>query len=232
MLLRSLSEQVKTGMFAKKQIRTTVLFGALASLAACAHVVPVTGSIPTPVVGSIPITVGVYMDDEFRNFSHAENRQFRDEWVISSGQLNEELFTNLFDTMFERTVAIDTPPDRGVSRSDLDALLQIKVTEYGFLTPRETGQRFFAVSFKYQVLMWQPDGTPIATWQVVGYGKSAWSAFQDVEGLSEATAIAIRDGAAAIALGFDRVPGVAAWLESKGIGEQQEADAQASLGIQ
>lgn len=199
------------------------------SLTACAHVVPVTGSVPTPVVGSIPITVGVYMDDEFRNFTHAEDRRLGNEWVISSGQLNEEMFTSLFETMFARTVQIDTPPDQGVSRSDLDALLQIKVTEYGFLTPRETGQRFFAVSFKYQMLMWQPDGTPIANWRVVGYGKSAWTAFQDVEGLRDATAIAIRDGAAAVALGFERVPGVAAWLESKGLGAAEEADAQASL---
>lgn len=216
-------------MSAKNPIRLLVQLGALLSLAACAHVVPVTGSIPTPVVGTIPIAVGIYMDDEFRNFTHAEDRNLREEWVISSGQLNEEMFTNLFDTMFARTVAIDTPPDRGVSRSDLDALLQIKVTEFGFLTPRDTGQRFFAVSFKYQVLMWQPDGTPIASWRVVGYGKSAWSAFQDVEGLRDATAIAIRDGAAAVALGFDRVPGVAAWLQSKGIDEDKdEADDTAS----
>lgn len=211
-------------MSAKNSFRSLVQLGALLSLAGCAHVVPVTGSVPTPVVGTIPIAVGIYMDDEFRNFTHAEDRNLREEWVISSGQLNEEMFTNLFDTMFARTVAIETPPDRGVSRSDLDALLQIKVTEFGFLTPRDTGQRFFAVSFKYQVLMWQPDGTPIASWRVVGYGKSAWSAFQDVEGLRDATAIAIRDGAAAVALGFDRVPGVAAWLQSKGIDEDKDED--------
>jgi len=194
-------------------------------------VVPVTGSVPTPVVGTIPVSVGIYMDDEFRNFTHSEDRNLREEWVISSGQLNEEMFSNLFDTMFARTVPIDTPPDQGVSRSDLDALLQIKVTEYGFLTPRETGQRFFAVSFKYQILMWQPDGTPIASWRVVGYGKSAWTAFKDVEGLRDATAIAIRDGAAAVALGFERVPGVAAWLESKGIGADKQAGAQTSASL-
>ena len=218
-------------MSANKLFRALASLCAIASLSACSHVVPVTGSVPTPVVGTIPVSVGIYMDDEFRNFTHSEDRNLREEWVISSGQLNEEMFSNLFDTMFARTVPIDTPPDQGVSRSDLDALLQIKVTEYGFLTPRETGQRFFAVSFKYQILMWQPDGTPIASWRVVGYGKSAWTAFKDVEGLRDATAIAIRDGAAAVALGFERVPGVAAWLESKGIGADKQAGAQTSASL-
>lgn len=192
---------------------TTALF-----LTACTHVVPVTGSIPTPIVDSLPISVGIYLDDEFRDFTHAEDRQLGEEWVISSGTLNAEMFSNLFETMFERTVEIDTPPDRGVARNDLDALLQVKVTEYGFLTPRETGQRFFAVSFKYRILMWEPDGTLIANWQVVGYGKSAWTAFKDEAGLREATAIAIRDGAAAVALGFEKVPAIAAWLAARGLG--------------
>lgn len=219
-------------MYASRSLKTLVMSGALLSITACTHVVPVTGSVPTPVVAAIPVSVGIYMDEAFRNFSHSEDRQMGEDWVISSGKLNEEMFTNLFDTMFARTVAIDTPPDRGVSRSDLDALLQISVTEYGFLTPRETGQRFFAVSFKYQISMWQPDGTPIASWRVVGYGKSAWSAFQDVEGLRNATAIAIRDGAAALALGFERVPAVAAWLQSKGIDNSNVQDAQASARIE
>ncbi|NNF51351.1 MAG: hypothetical protein HKN59_02830 [Gammaproteobacteria bacterium] len=218
-------------MTAIKPLKALLYIIVIAGTAACSHVVPVTGSVPTPVVGAIPVAVGIYMDDEFRDFTHSEDRNLGDEWVISSGQLNEEMFLNLFETMFARTVDIDTPPDRGVSRSDLDALLQIKVTEYGFLTPRETGQRFFAVSFKYQILMWQPDGTPIASWRVVGYGKSAWTAFRDVEGLREATATAIRDGAAAVALGFERVPGVAAWLESKGIGVDDPADAQTSASL-
>ncbi len=212
-------------MFAQHPVRALLHLGVLIGLAGCSHVVPVTGSVPTPVVGTLPVTVGIYMDDDFRNFTHSEDRNLGEEWVISSGQLNEEMFNNLFDTMFARTVPIDTPPDSGVPRSDLDALLQIKVTQYGFLTPRDTGQRFFAVSFKYQILMWQPDGTPIADWRVVGYGKSAWTAFQDVAGLREATAIAIRDGVAAVALGFERVPGVAAWLQSKGIGDEPNTQA-------
>lgn len=197
-------------------------------LGACTHVVPVTGSIPTPVVDSLPISVGVYMDDEFRDFTHAEDRHLGEEWVISSGELNAEMFTNLFDTMFERTVTIETPPDRGVARSDLDALVQVKVTEYGFLTPRETGQRFFAVSFKYRILMWEPDGTLIANWQVVGYGKSAWTAFKDEAGLRDATATAIRDGAAAVALGFEKVPAIADWLAARGLGEGAGNVAEAS----
>ncbi len=201
---------------------------ALLLLGACSHVVPVTGSVPTPVVASLPLDIGVYMDDEFRDFTHAEDRQAGEEWIISSGKLNEEMFQNLFDTMFRRTVPVDTPPDRGVNRSDLDAVLQIKVDEYGFLTPRETGQRFFAVSFKYRLLMWEPDGTPIASWQVVGYGKSAWTAFKDESGLRDATAIAIRDGAATVALGFERVPAITQWLEGKGIAVTTSSMSQAN----
>ena len=199
------------------------LFGLLSALvlAACTHVVPVTGSVPTPVVDSLPITVGVYMDEEFRNYTHSEDRHMGEDWVIASGSLNEEMFIRLFETMFARTVAIETPPDQGVYRNDIDALLQIKVTEYGFLTPRETGQRFFAVSFKYELRLWEADGTPVAKWKVVGYGKSAWSAFRDEAGLRDATATAIRDGAAAVALGFQSVPGVAAWLQKKGIAENR-----------
>lgn len=192
-----------------------IMLAGLTVISGCTHVVPVTGSIPTPVVASQPLSVGIFMDEAFRTFTHSEKRGGREEWVIESGRLNEEMFTNLFNSMFERTTILDKQPETGVGRKDLDATLQIKVTEYGFLTPRDTGQKFFAVSFKYQLLLWDPDGNLVASWPVVGYGKSPWSAFRDEVGLRNATAIAIRDGAATIALGFDKVPPIAEWLASK-----------------
>lgn len=205
------------------KLKSLVFLSGLLGLGACTHVVPVTGSVPTPVVRSLPLAVGIYMDQEFRSFSHREERGAREEWVIGSGSLNEEMFTSLFDSMFARTVEVDAPPDAGGAGNDLDAVLQIKVTEFGFLTPRETGQRFFAVSFKYQLLIWEPDGRLIADWPVVGYGKSPWSAFKDETGLRNATAIAIRDGAAAVALGFERVPAISEWLNRKGVYDDPEA---------
>ncbi len=217
-------------MLAKRLVRNLLLASAVMALAACTHVVPVTGSIPTPVVQSLPLTVGIYMDEGFRSFSHAEKRGAGEEWVIGSGKLNEELFTSLFDAMFARTVQVDAPPSAGATGDGLDAVLQIKVSEFGFLTPRETGQRFFAVSFKYQILLWEPDGTRIADWRVVGYGKSPWSAFKDEIGLRNATAIAIRDAAAAVALGFDRVPAIASWLESKGISDNETDESEQLTG--
>ena len=209
-------------MLVTRPLRLSISLSAALAITACTHVVPVTGTIPTPVVQSLPLSVGIYMDEEFRSFSHAEKRGAGEEWIIGSGKLNEEMFTRLFNSMFDQTVIMNALPEAGAGTEGLDAVLQIKVTEFGFLTPRETGQRFFAVSFKYLLQLQEPDGTQIANWPVVGYGKSPWSAFKDETGLRNATAIAIRDGAAAVALGFRRVPAIASWLESKGINEQGE----------
>ena len=126
--------------------------------------------------------------------------------------------------MFARTVPVQGPPGEAGVGGNLDAVLQIEVTEFGFLTPRDTGQRFFAVSFKYRLTMWSPDGKQIARWQVIGYGKSPWSAFKDETGLRNATAIAIRDGAAAVALGLERIPAISSWLEGRGIAENTDAN--------
>lgn len=211
-------------MLAVRKLKSLILVSSMLGVPACTHVVPVTGSIPTPVVRAMPLAVGIYMDEEFRSFSHAEERGAREEWIIGSGKLNEEMFTNLFEGMFSRAVPVGGPPGGDETRYDLDAVIQIKVNEFGFLTPKETGQRFFAVSFKYELLFWQADGTLIANWQVVGYGKSPWSAFRDEIGLRNATAIAIRDGAAAVALGFHRVPAIASWLESRGVSDAAETN--------
>ncbi|MBT8145125.1 MAG: hypothetical protein KJO55_10510 [Gammaproteobacteria bacterium] len=169
-------------------------------LCACSTTVPPTDTeFPTPLVEDLPAAVGIYYDDELRNFTYNETVSDGTSWTIELGQSNLRLFDRLLGAMFDRTVQLRSIDD---VRNDptLDGVIRPVLEEYAFLTPNELGSRFYAVSIRYRIYLYDNQGNEIADWPINAYGQSRAAVLNAgrmrVGPLQDATNLAMRDAAA------------------------------------
>ena len=184
----------------------------LLALVACEQSVSlkVDTEIPTPVISRMPVKMGVFFSDEMRNYIFEENSEDRPNWKIESGSSHVALFDQIISSMFVETKEVaGTAAD-----TTLDAVLSPSVAEMQFALPEETKTDFYEAWVKYNVELYNRDGSRIAGWSVTGYGKSSTEFMKSRDkGLNAAVNQALRDAGAKFALGFHRVEDVSAWLE-------------------
>ena len=182
-----------------------LLLGALAlvALAGCGPVRLVANTnIPTPLVVKLPIAVALFVPKEFSTYVHNEERWSTD-WHVELGKAQTEGITRLMNAMFERVIAVDsvgagqTHADSGVK-----AILEPSVEEFAFVTPRDAGSPFFAVSIKYRVNIYLPNGKLADSWGFTGYGTAPAEGLSSAPPLQTATALAMRDAGAKLAVEF------------------------------
>ena len=175
---------------------------ALLSLAACGSVKLVARTnIPAPLVTRIPVAVAVYMPKEFSGYVHKEKRWSTD-WNIDLGKAQADGMNRLFGAMFERVVEVESINAGAQLGGDIRAILEPSVEEYAFVTPRDAGSPFYAVSIKYRVNVYAPDGRLADSWGFTGYGTWPSEGLSNSVPLTEATALAMRDAGAKLAVEF------------------------------
>ncbi len=186
-------------------------------LTACTNTVPVVSTLPTPVVRKLPLTMGVLYSEKFRTFDHFEQIFQGPKWHIEVGRANMQLFNELFEGVFREAVQIADFDTLEEVVPPIDGIIEPRIEEYAFITPRDTGLDQYAVTIKYRFYLFDPDGALVASWPVIGYGNSPDRALKDSASLHEATREAMRDAAATIALEARRQPEVREWLQARGI---------------
>ena len=184
-----------------------------AAVGSCGTSVAVEGTLPAPLIEPIDLAMGVHFTEEFREFVHEERVRERGDYRIDLGQQNYNFFQRLFASMFASTREVPAPPLSDEDRQGLDGVIVLTIEKFGFLPPHVSGLQFFSASIEYRMSVYDPDGVPLATWKVVGYGKSPSEGFRESAALGEATMLAIRDAGARIALETKSQPELKAWLE-------------------
>lgn len=164
----------------------------------CATTVPpLTSEFPTPLIENLPLTVGVFYDEDLQNFTYNERVSDGTNWTIELGESNVRLFNRLFRAMFHQVVPID---DIDNAPPAVDAVLRPVLEEYAFLTPNELGSRFYAVSIRYRLFLYDNSGEELADWSINAYGQSRSGIINagkmKTGPLQEATNLAMRDAAA------------------------------------
>ncbi|HKU15364.1 MAG TPA: hypothetical protein VJQ52_13290 [Steroidobacteraceae bacterium] len=177
-----------------------VLALALVALAGCGPVRLIANTnIPTPLVVKMPIAVALFIPKEFSTYVHNEERWSTD-WHVELGKAQSEGITRLMNAMFERVVAVDSV-GAGAS-SGVRAILEPSIEEFAFVTPRDAASPFFAVSIKYRVNIYLPDGKLADSWGFTGYGTAPAEGLSSAPPLQTATALAMRDAGAKLAVEF------------------------------
>lgn len=184
---------------------TAVALAGVASVVLLAGCGPIrlvaTTNIPTPLVVKIPIGVALFIPKDFAQYAHEEERWSTD-WHVDLGKAQTEGITRLMGAMFERVVMVDSINAGAQLGSDIRAILEPSIEEYAFVTPRDAGSPFFAVSIKYRVNVYLPDGKLAESWGFTGYGTSPAQGLSSTTPLAAATALAMRDAGAKLAVEF------------------------------
>lgn len=178
------------------------LSAALVMLAGCGPVKLVANTnIPPPLVVKIPIGVALFVPAEFSGYVHKEER-WSTKWHVDLGKAQTDGITRLFHAMFERVVSVDSVNAGTQLPGGVAAILEPSIEEYAFVTPRDAGSPFYAVSIKYRVNVYLPDGKLADSWGFTGYGTSPSQGLSSQTPLSAATALAMRDAGAKLAVEF------------------------------
>ena len=175
---------------------------ALTMLGGCGPVRLVASTnIPPPLVVKIPIGIALFVPTEFSTYVHKEER-WSTKWHVELGKAQTDGITRLLSAMFERVVPVDSVNSGTQVPGGVAAILEPSVEEYAFVTPRDAGSPFYAVSIKYRVNVYLPDGKLADSWGFTGYGTSPAQGLSSQAPLSAATALAMRDAGAKLAVEF------------------------------
>lgn len=161
-----------------------------------------TSDIPTPLVVKIPVAVAVSMPKEFSEYVHKEERAGTN-WEISLGKAQSEGLARLLTAMFDHVIPVDGI-NAGAAQAGqgIRAILEPNVEEYAFVTPRDAGSPFYAVSIKYRLNIYTPEGRLADSWSFTGYGTAPAQGMSSDAPLNEATSLALRDAGAKLAVEF------------------------------
>ncbi|MGK0297111.1 MAG: hypothetical protein ACI9XC_000712 [Gammaproteobacteria bacterium] len=170
-------------------------------------------AVPTPIASQLPLVVGVYYNDNFKNFIFKESTDAREDWTIDNRSSRILLFDDILPSMFKTVNSVNN-----VTSSDslVDGILEPEVIEMQVALPEETHSDMFEAWIKYGIKLYSPSGKIISEWQITGYGKTHTAMFKNKEkGLTTAINMALRDIGAKMVLDFPRAPGIKNWLSTK-----------------
>lgn len=173
-----------------------------ALLAGCgAKQFSVQTDIPEPLVVRIPLVVGYHVPAAFREAVHREERD-GSEYVIEIGQAQTAGFGRLMTAMFTRSVPLSAANAGAATDPEIRGVLEPVLEELSFVTPNDTGTPIYAVSLKYRINAYRPDGEFVDSWSFTGYGTQQGTQMpgQGKGMLEKAAAVAMRDAGAKIAV--------------------------------
>jgi len=153
------------------------------------------GDLPKPLIVPTPAKVGVVVTPEAANYTHKESRASIDytaELGPSHKHLVEEIFRAEFADakMFESVDAARLEPG-------LLAIFEPRIEQFSFASARETGGIYCAVTIRYQITIYAPNGEQVDTLTLTGYGSGpAPKIGNGEEELGIAAFNAMRDAAA------------------------------------
>jgi hypothetical protein len=182
-----------------------VLTIATSALCACSAVsIKPEAVLPKPLIVPIPADVGLIIPPDTRRYVDKETR-FGTDWKIDLGpgeiRLMEDTFKDLFHHVEEFK---DLEAVRAVK--DLKAVFETRLDQYSFVTSRETGGRYYAVTIRYRINLYTPQGEKVDSYTLTGYGSSLARGMSGRKPLTQATVGAMRDAAAKFLVQFPDQP--------------------------
>jgi hypothetical protein len=183
---------------------TLLLFGlsGCAALVACgASRYRVSGEIPTPLVSALPLNVAVRLPKAFSEYVQKDELS-GSKVEIELGAAQASAFRRVTGAMFRRTLILgdESADDRErMAAQGVGALIEVSVDSFVYLQP-SSGSDFYSATVGYKLDLRAPDGKVLGSWIYEGYGSVPERSAGQKDGIVRATALAIRDACADIAV--------------------------------
>jgi hypothetical protein len=177
----------------------------LGVLAACGDVsIKPEARLPKPLIVPIPAAVGLIIPADTRRYVDKETR-FGIDWKVDLGPGEVRLMRETFADLFQHVEEFKNLESARAGK-DLKALFETRVDQYSFVTARETGGRYYAVTIRYRINLYTPQGEKVDSYTLTGYGNSLATGMSGGKPLTQATVGAMRDVAAKFLVQFPEQP--------------------------
>ena len=165
-------------------------------LGGCAAVaVKPEGELPKPLVVPTPAKVAVVVTTEAGNYVHKESRASVN-YEAQLGPSHKHIVEQIFKAAFADAKMFDTV-DAARLEPGIMAIFEPRIEQFSFANSRETGGVYTAVTIRYQILIYAPNGELVETLTLTGYGSGpAPKIGNGEEELGIAAFAAMRDAAA------------------------------------
>lgn len=180
-----------------RTVRSLVGWGIVcATLHGCASVAVIPeGDLPAPLIVPTPAKVGVVVTPETGNYVHKEQRASVD-YEAQLGPSHKQLVEEIFKAEFTDARMFESV-DAARLEAGLLAIFEPRIEQFSFASARETGGTYCAVTIRYQIGIFAPNGEPVDTLTLTGYGSGpAPKIGNGEEELGIAAYAAMRDAAA------------------------------------
>lgn len=175
--------------------RLTIIFCAALVLAACGGVqIAPQLQLPKALIDVLPAKVGLVLPAEQRNFTHTETRGGV-AWTIMLGGGQQQFSRRVLESTFrEVNEFADLESARLIA--DLQAVFEPKIEQFSFATAQETGGEYVAVTIRYRIDVYAPNGERYDSLTLTGYGTEPADGLGSASAMEEASKSAMRDAAA------------------------------------
>ncbi len=194
----------------------TLIFAACLAACSSANVkVSPLRDFPKPLVEPLPLSVGVYYSEDFRNFVYDESTdsQGQNETIIDLGSAQVSLFEQVLPAVFAQVSVLDDVEHLNWP-AGLDVVLVPRVADLEYSVPFNSKAKIYEVWIKYQFELLTPGGLTITNWTMPSYGKTPTAFLKSSEqAINLASLMALRDSGAAFVTGFPRIPEVAQLID-------------------
>jgi hypothetical protein len=165
-------------------------------LGGCAKVaVRPEGDLPKPLIVPTPAKVGVVVTPEAGSYTHKESRASVD-YEADLGPSHKHLIEEIFKAEFTEAKMFESV-DAARLEPGLMAIFEPRIEQFSFANAKETGGVYCAVTIRYNIAIYAPDGSPVDTLTLTGYGSGpAPKIGNGEEELGIAAYAAMRDAAA------------------------------------
>jgi hypothetical protein len=153
------------------------------------------GDLPKALVVPTPARVGLVITTEAGNYVHKESRASVN-YEAQLGPSHRHIFQEIFKAEFTDAKLFDS-----VDAARLDpgvlAIFEPRIEQFSFANSKETGGIYTAVTIRYQIFIYAPNGELVDTLTLTGYGSGpAPKIGNGEEELGIASYAAMRDAAA------------------------------------
>lgn len=180
----------------RRAMRLLSPLGAVLILAGCQAVaVRPEGDLPKALVVPTPAKVAVVVTPEAANYTHKESRASVN-YEAQLGPSHKHIVEEIFRAEF-REAKVFEDLDSARKEPGVLAIFEPRIEQYSFASAKETGGAYCAVTIRYQIYIYAPDGQQVDMLTLTGYGSGPPPKIGNgEEELAIASYAAMRDAAA------------------------------------